>query len=184
MKRKLFIIPIAFLLAISLTVTAFAASITLGVSEIDQNKTYWCWAACSEMIGKYYNSNSDKDQYDIVEEVKGNTNNQGGSSDDICEAIQYASGNTVTFQTRESALSFSSCQTEIDNSDPFVVWLAGTSMSHVIVASGYKTGSTNYLYIIDPSPNVSAQYFSYTALVNGTTGTLGTRCYERTMYRD
>lgn len=69
MKRKLFIIPIAFLLAISLTVTTFAASITLGVSEIDQNKTYWCWAACSEMIGKYYNSNSDKDQYDIVKEV-------------------------------------------------------------------------------------------------------------------
>lgn len=186
MKRKLFIIPVIFLLAISLTVTAFAASITLGVSEIDQNKTLWCWAACSEMIGKYYNSNSNKDQYDIVEEVKGNTNNQGGSSDDICEAVQYASGNTVTFQTRESALSFSSCQTEIDNSDPFVVWLQGKngSYSHVIVASGYKTGSTNYLYIIDPSPNVSAQYFSYTALVNGTTGTLGTRCYERTMYRD
>lgn len=185
MKRKLWIVLGAILLAISLTVTAFAASITLGVSEIDQNKTLWCWAACSEMIGKYYNSNSDKDQYDIVKEVKGNTNNQGGSSSDICKAIKYASGNTVKFKTKESALSFSSCQTEIDNSDPFVVWLQGQngSISHVIVASGYKTGSTNYLYIIDPSPNVNAQYFSYTALVNGTTGTLGTRCYGKTIYR-
>ncbi len=186
MKQKLFTIIAALLLVISLSITALAASTTLGVSEIDQNKTNWCWAACSEMIGKYYNNTSNRDQYDIVEEIKGNTNNQTGTSSDICSAINYASVNSVTFQTSESALSFSSCQTEINNSDPFVVWLQGKngSVSHVVVAAGYKTGSTNYLYIIDPSPNVSAQYFSYTQLVNGTTGTLGTRCYERTMYRD
>ncbi len=78
-----------------------------------------------------------------------------------------------------------SCKTEIDDGDPFVVWLQGQngSVSHVVVASGYKTGSTNYLYILDPSPNVDAQYFSYTGLVNGSTGTLGTRCYEKTVLR-
>ena len=83
------------------------------------------------------------------------------------------------------ALSFNSCKTEIDDGDPFVVWLQGQngSVSHVVVASGYKTGSTNYLYILDPSPNVDAQYFSYTGLVNGSTGTLGTRCYEKTVLR-
>ena len=76
-------------------------------------------------------------------------------------------------------------KTEIDNSNPFVIWLQGQngSMSHVIVASGYKTGSTNYIYILDPSPNIDEQYFSYTGLVNGTTGTLETRCYERTVLR-
>ena len=103
----------------------------------------------------------------------------------ICDAIKYVSNNSVTFTSKSSALSFSECETEIDNSDPFIVWLQGKNgaLSHVIVASGYKTGSTNYLYILDPSPNVDAQYFSYTGLVNGSTGTLGTRCYETTIYR-
>mgnify|MGYP000959966147 CR=1 FL=1 len=185
MKRRLSIVIMAALLIISFVVPVLAASRTLGVSEIDQNKTKWCWAACSEMIGKYYNSGSNRDQYDIVRKIKGNTNNQGGSISNVCDAIKYASVDNVTFKSKYSALSFDSCKIEIDNSDPFVIWLQGQngSMSHVIVASGYKTGSTNYIYILDPSPNIDEQYFSYTGLVNGTTGTLGTRCYEKTVLR-
>lgn len=185
MKRRLLALPVVAMLFIMLAVPVFAASKTLGVSEIDQNKTKWCWAACSEMVGKYYDSGSNRDQYDIVEHVKGNTDNQGGTTTNICDAVKYASNDSVTFTSKSSALSFSACETEIDNSDPFIVWLEGTNgaMSHVIIANGYKTGSTNYLHILDPSPNVDGQYFSYTGLVNGSTGTLGTRCYERTIYR-
>ena len=185
MKWRISIVIMAVLLIISFVVPVFAASRTLGVSEIDQNKTKWCWAACLEMIGKYYNSASNLDQYDIVRKIKGNTNNQGGSISNVCDAIKYASVDRVTFKSKDNALSFNSCKTEIDNSNPFVIWLQGQngSMSHVIVASGYKTGSTNYIYILDPSTNNDEQYFSYTGLVNGTTGTLGTRCYERTVLR-
>lgn len=185
MKHRLLTFSVVVALFFALAIPAFAASKTLGVSEIDQNKTKWCWAACSEMIGKYYDSGSNRDQYDLVEYIKGNTDNQAGTASNICDAIKYVSNNCVTFTSKSSALSFSECETEIDNSDPFIVWLQGKNgaISHVIVASGYKTGSTNYLYILDPSPNVDAQYFSYTGLVNGSTGTLGTRCYETTIYR-
>ena len=62
MKRRISIVIMAVLLIISFVVPVFAASRTLGVSEIDQNKTKWCWAACSEMISKYYNSASNRDQ--------------------------------------------------------------------------------------------------------------------------
>lgn len=185
MKRRLFAVPVAFLLLFALTIPAFAASSTLSVTEIDQNKSTWCWAACGEMVGKYYSSSSGHDQYDIVKKVKGNTDDQSGSASDVCSAIKYAASDSVTFTYQNSALSFSSCQSEIDADDPFVVWLSGKngSLSHVVVASGYKTGTTNYLNILDPSPNVDEQYFSYTDLVNGTTGTLGTRSYNLTVLR-
>lgn len=185
MKRRLLTIPVAVLMVMSMTITAFAASKTLDVTEIDQNKTKWCWAACGEMIGKYYSS-SNRDQYDIVKKVTGSTDNEYGTMADVCSAVKYASDDTVTFKSQTSALSFTNCQREIDDSDPFVVWLQGkkNTVSHVIVAAGYKTGSTNYLYILDPSPDVDEQYFSYTELINGTTGTLGTRNYERTMLRN
>lgn len=185
MKHRLFTIPVVALLIIFLTVPVLAASKTLSVTEIDQNKTKWCWAACSEMIGKYYNNSSNRDQYDIVKKIKGNTDNQTGNTTNLCDAIKYASADTVTFKSQSSALSFSSCQSEIDSNDPFVVWLKGKdgAEGHVVVSSGYKTETTNYLYIIDPSPNNNGQYFSYSQLVNGNTGVLGTRCYEITILR-
>ena len=77
-----------------------------GVSEIDQNKTKWCWASCSEMIGKYYNSGSNRDQYAIVKKIKGNTDNQTGTITNICDAIKYASVDSVTFTSKSTALSF------------------------------------------------------------------------------
>lgn len=45
MKRRISIVIMAVLLIISFVVPVFAASRTLGVSEIDQNKTKCCWAA-------------------------------------------------------------------------------------------------------------------------------------------
>lgn len=39
MKRRLLEIPVVAMLIMTLTVPVFAASKTLGVSEIDQNKT-------------------------------------------------------------------------------------------------------------------------------------------------
>ena len=138
MKHRLLTFSIVVALFFALAIPAFAASKTLGVSEIEQNKTEWCWAACSEMIGKYYDSGSNRDQYDLVEYIKGNTDNQPGNTSNICDAIKYVSNNSVTFTSKSSALSFSECETEIDNSDPFIVWLQGKNgaLSHVIVASG------------------------------------------------
>ena len=102
MKRRLLEIPVVAMLIMTLTVPVFAASKTLGVSEIDQNKTYWCWASCSEMIGKYYNSGSNRDQYAIVKKIKGNTDNQKGTITNICDAIKYASVDSVTFTSKST----------------------------------------------------------------------------------
>jgi hypothetical protein len=136
------------------------------------------------MIGSYYNSTAGCDQTDIVKKIKGNTNDQTGSDGNVCQAVEYALGDSVDFETVSNALSFSSAQNEIDGSDPFVAKLVGSSMSHVVVVSGYQTGTTNYLYVLDPDPGVSGQYFSYTQMINGATTDLGTRPYGTTMRRN
>ena len=41
----------------------------LDVTFVHQAKSQWCWAACAEMVGKYLYPQSDRDQWDVVDEV-------------------------------------------------------------------------------------------------------------------
>lgn len=50
--KRLLIFGIIFTF-FSTGVNVQAASKTLGVRRVEQQESKWCWAACSEMVGKY-----------------------------------------------------------------------------------------------------------------------------------
>lgn len=183
-KIRLLIIPVALVLIMLMGTTAFAAR-TLSITQVVQAKTNWCWAACSEMVGRYQNSNSTRDQWAVVKEVKGSSYpNDGGTTSEIQQGIRYASVNTVTY-TNSSTLTFAKHESHIDNSDPLVVWMSWNSgNAHVVVCAGYKTsGSTDYLYLIDPIEDTTKEYYNYTSLKNGTSIQSGTGKYTTTIYK-
>ena len=166
-----------------MTTTVFAAR-TLSISQVVQAKTNWCWAASSEMVGRYQNSSSTRDQWDIVKYIKGSSYpNEGGSNSEIEKAIRYASENTVTYNT-SNTLTFANHENHIDNSDPLVVrmdWNSGGA--HAVVCAGYKTsGSTNYIYLIDPIEDTTKEYYNYTSLKNGTSIQTGTGKYTKSIH--
>lgn len=170
----------------SLSITAFAAEKTLGISRVQQEKDNWCWAACGEMIGTYVNSNSTEDQWSIVKEIKGTILNQypdkGATDAEVEEAIEVGSANTVNYTYNNSVRSFANHQSDIDNGYPICVQMQWSSGKHVVVAAGYKTGTQNMLYLIDPWYDCGAAYYSYTALKNGTTIQSGTGSYINSYY--
>ena len=43
----------------------------VSVTPIQQAKRYWCWAACAEMVGKYFKPDTSKTQWDVVRATKG-----------------------------------------------------------------------------------------------------------------
>jgi hypothetical protein len=69
----------------------------LSVQVIAQQKSNWCWLASSQMMGRYYNTNSTLTQSQIAAHVIGTTANVGGTLSDAEFACHYASVNTRTF---------------------------------------------------------------------------------------
>lgn len=67
------------------------------VTPIKQAKPNWCWAACAEMVGKSVNPNSKRTQYDVVQYLKGNQNDQTGKVSDIVLGCEYVSHNSKNF---------------------------------------------------------------------------------------
>ena len=153
MKRILSILLTATML-LYMSVTAFAAEKTLGINRVQQEKDNWCWAACGEMIGTYVNSNSTEDQWSIVKKIKGTIFNQypdkGASDAEVEKAIEVGSANAVNYTYNNSVRSFANHQSDIDNGYPICVQMQWSSGKHVVVAAGYKTGTQNMLYLIDP----------------------------------
>lgn len=181
--RKLLII-FTFILLFSTSTSIYAAR-TLSINQVVQAKSKWCWAASSEMVGRYHNSNSTRDQWDIVKYIKGsNYPNEGGSNSEIEKAIRYASVDTVTYTT-SNILSFDEHKKHIDNSNPIVVrmdWDSGGA--HAVVCAGYKTsGGSNYIYIIDPIEDTTMEYYNYTSLKNGTSIQTGTGKYTKSIHK-
>ncbi|MBP0955590.1 MAG: C39 family peptidase [Oscillospiraceae bacterium] len=66
----------------------------LNVPLHDQDKTLWCWAACTQMIAEYYGYN--KSQTQIVQYTHGNTENEKASESDYPIAMRYATNNNYS----------------------------------------------------------------------------------------
>ncbi|MEG0693513.1 MAG: C39 family peptidase, partial [Oscillospiraceae bacterium] len=111
--------------------------------------------------------------------------NNGGTDAELVKGIRYASSDTVTYQYSSSPLSFASHQTNIDGSNPLVVWMKWSPTSaHVVVCAGYKTTTTNnYLYLVDPIEDTTKAYYDYAHLKNGTSIQSGTGTYDHTIYK-
>ncbi|MBU5445199.1 C39 family peptidase [Paenibacillus sp. MSJ-34] len=160
-----------------------AASKTLSLTRIQQAKTNWCWAAASEMVGKYKNSSTTKTQWDVVLQEKGKDYpNVGGTVSNIKNGIKLVGGNKVTVTDSSSPLSFATIQSQIDSANPSVMWIDWNSGgAHVVVSAGYDTTDSK-VYAVDPWEDISNQYYKYDALVKGTTLASGTGKYTKSIY--
>ena len=150
---------------------AEAATKVLSVSRVKQDKSNWCWAAASEMVGGYKVSGAPT-QWQVVELIFGNAYpNVGGSVDNMVSGVQYVSKYTKKAYV-SSFSSLPSLQSEINAGKPMIIrmgWNAGGG--HAIVGAGYSDSS---IYAIDPWENTSNRYYAYTLLKNGGTIATGT----------
>jgi len=186
-KKRLAGFFLVFLLSFTMATQAFATSKTLTVTKYDQAKSNWCWAAAGTMVGRYQNSNSTRNQWDVVENVKGPSYpNESGTDAELRSGLHFAAMHIVNYRYA-STLSFASHKAHIDALNPIVAKIqwAHVASNHAYVCIGYETvGSVNYLKLIDPLPNISNERIIYTALINSATLKSGVGTYITSFYRD
>lgn len=112
MSKKVLMINIILIVALSLSVFTFATSWNTYVLRVEQEKDNWCWAASAEMVARNQVSTSLR-QGDAVEYLKGTSSNPrpdvGGSILDCANALAYIANNSFsvikgTTPLQESAL--------------------------------------------------------------------------------
>lgn len=74
-----------------LKLMANGVPLTVPVIPVIQQKSNWCWAASAQMAGKSLNSSSTRTQSQIVFEVKGHTNNDGGTLNETRRGTEWVS---------------------------------------------------------------------------------------------
>ena len=91
MKRKIMgVVSVAFICVFSVTIICNA--MLFAVSSVTQEKTNWCWAACSEIVGRFNGGNVSQDT--IVRYIFGSsTINSAATSSQTARAATYASDN-------------------------------------------------------------------------------------------
>ena len=172
MLKILCVLSLTIVLFFVNTIGAFAETKSLNITRQQQatGKTNWCWAACSEMIGKYYYSSS-RTQTSVVSYIKGShLPNDIGTAPEIVSGIAYVAYNTVsaswgavrTFTQHTTLLNAGKALTDR------IQWSNGTG--HYVVVKGFASTNTSAtLTLIDPYFGCGIATYSYTALIGGTT---------------
>lgn len=154
----------------------------LYITRYAQEKDNWCWAACAKMLGKAIRGIA-YSQESIVIHVQGSPLDVGVFNPGMKSAIQYAVGSNYSVSIR-SVTAYNTLKNMICSSRrPFsikVCWSGTALQAHYYVVDGANSGSTQELRLVDPWGTVSTKWYSYSALVNGTTLTSGTGSYTDT----
>lgn len=139
---------------------------------VKQAKSNWCWAACSEMVGKALYPSSDKDQYAIVKKIKGATLNPYpnvmGDYLDVINALSWVTNYNYSFNAEEPWTEGRLAMYFDKGNGPIVAMLGNVSTlsdGHMVVISGYKaTVDGLMVYVIDPwEGEKSLMYYSQIA---------------------
>ena len=176
MKRKMSCLIVVLILSFStcLTVSATSKYLTMdGIRWQAQKKTKWCWAACARNAVRYEyfekGKTGWKSQNSIVKKVYGSEVNKGGTINQTKNSANYASNYTKTYKASNSAFSYPSLKTQIDQGD--VILLFGSYNNgggHVVTMHGYNT-SNNKIRYFDPWDGGSYHTMTYSSFKNGTT---------------
>lgn len=154
-----------------------AASYKVSVKKYAQEKSNWCWAACSQMMGNYYLKNYS--QSTICKHVKGKVVNKGASLKEVTKALQYSTKKPVVQGGR---IAFKGIRKALKNKKPLVLrmqWNVGGG--HVYVVSGARDASgpqLKGLYLINPVKGHANAWAGYASLVNGVSLASGTGYYS------
>ncbi len=146
----------------------------LDVTRQQQQKSEWCWAACSSMVSECLFSPY-RTQADIVRHVKGSsTIDDGATTTELEEALDYALfGNYDVSCTFRATYEFLAEKIYIDGK-PLIFWINWNSGgAHAVVASGCNAITTTFK-IVDPWYGCGTSLYPYSAMVNGMTFESGT----------
>lgn len=172
MNRKIitviFALGLMALLSPFVSSAAFAAEVALGVPEIEQEHSNWCWAAVSESVIEYYGQSVV--QSDIADWAWSRTDCSTGVLYDwshVCNTANYLYGTTGSVQnilnnwgvgpastTSASELTWDALVAEIDAGTPFIMRFGWTSGGgHFLTAYGYDVGWFRWVLYMDPLPD-------------------------------
>jgi MYXO-CTERM domain-containing protein len=140
----------------------------IGVPEIFQQQTMWCWAANTHCVLEYYGN--PMVQCEIVEYAHSNNSccaspgscNNGGSMNNIQDPLDHFG--SIDSYNYSGALSQAEIIEEIDNYRPFVIgwWMGGGG--HVVVGHGYQDDD---VYVMDPWMTEGYKVVTYSYCVSG-----------------
>ena len=142
-----------------------------------QEKSYWCWAACAQMLAEYYGY--EQSQTNIVTYVKGDTDNEWAPDWELIEALEYATSRTTNGTTTHLNFAVSTTHSEdllyqkLKSGHPVIISVGGVvSSRHAMVLVGYEDwGGDNLLIVNDPDPVGSGRVrtLNYESLANSLT---------------
>lgn len=147
MTKKIisFFVLVCIFILISSNVVFASLSNYIDVPNIRQEKSNWCWAACSKSVLGYYGKSVS--QSDIVIYIYGSPVNESGTYYDM----QSVLSNYKVYSRIDSGpggLSFYTIRSEIDDRRPMITGKYG----HAYVVRGYLdiSGDFQYMYALDP----------------------------------
>lgn len=161
-KKSSIIITLSFMIgSLLLSNTVSAASNSLSISKVKQTTNQWCWAASSEMSGKFYynyktGNTSSRSQIMAVTHVKGNPPpNEGGSPIETVDAVEYVAydNSNCDADTVSLGCTYSQVKGFINLNKPIIAGVQGTGFAHMVVIKGYKDAyllSSDRVVYVDP----------------------------------
>lgn len=116
-------------------INATATPVTISVTSVVQQKSNWCWAASAQMGGKAINQSSTRTQSQIVQTIKGGTDNVGGTLNESRNGTAWASHyvkllNYIGHNQTTGRLNTTQIESNIYRGNP------------ILAAAGYYSGST------------------------------------------
>ena len=132
----------------------------INVPQIKQEQSNWCWAACAEMVFRYYDGAAAR-QCEFANELFGRTECCSKPSSPDCnkpcrkeDVSKLYSSKHICSTFVGSVVSFSKLQSEIDADRPVEVayfWGDKGETGHLVVVRGWRVdGKEEFVYVNDP----------------------------------
>ena len=144
---------------------------TLGVCQIEQEQNLWCWAACAEMVLRYYDICHVR-QCDFANWLFQQTHCCAEPSSAECNRgcfVHDVSSLYLQWNIRSTFIGgmvpFSVLQAEIDAGRPVEIGFLWKEqgIAHVVLISGWHTdGTEEFVHVNDP--NNGFQFLTYAEL--------------------
>lgn len=166
---------LAFLIAFTAlgpiqTTHAYPTYYSFSVPQKVQQKSKWCWAACSVSVIEYF-TNQTVSQNMFVLTVNGNTYNSGASTSGICYGLSmYCVSSTAI----ENKLAYATLKSQAYSNKPVIcgrmkyvqdeygIWVKESG--HFMISCGYDSSNSQQLVVMMDPGYTSYQYRSYSSL--------------------
>jgi hypothetical protein len=152
----------------------------LTVTRKEQKQTFWCWAACGEMVMAKVGTSAP--QCDQATKKFGQACCPPGNNDQVCNHggfPDFKAYGLLSDSIVNDSMTWEQIQFEIDcREKPFCASWKDGGNGHMVVVSGYKLrGDEQLVKIIDPWENVRTRLYTYEYYVAPTSGQIHWKDY-------